>query len=97
MATIQDKMGHLDRHEKPLNVLLISWHILVEIIWHTRSFLAVPADPGKRLKLHMPSEYAFPKSFHTDSQLVRQIISSEVCQIMREVTPGWAQAAHDDG
>ena len=27
-------------------VLLISWHILVQIIWHTRSFLAVPADPG---------------------------------------------------
>jgi pimeloyl-ACP methyl ester carboxylesterase len=46
-------------------VLLISWHILVQIIWHTRSFLAVPADPGKRLKLHIASEYAFPKPFHT--------------------------------
>jgi hypothetical protein len=37
--------------------------ILVQIIWHTRSFLAVPADPGKRLKLHIASEYAFPKPF----------------------------------
>ena len=46
-------------------VLLISWHILVQIIWHTRSFLAVPADPGKRLKLHIASEYALPMSFHT--------------------------------
>jgi hypothetical protein len=46
-------------------VLLISWHILVQIIWHTRSFLAVPADPGKRLKLHIASEYAFPEPFHT--------------------------------
>jgi hypothetical protein len=46
-------------------VLLISWHILVQIIWHTRSFLAIPADPGKRLKLDIASEYAFPKSFHT--------------------------------
>jgi hypothetical protein len=46
-------------------VLLISWHILVQIIWHTRSFLAVPADPGKRLMLHIASEYAFPKPFHT--------------------------------
>jgi hypothetical protein len=44
-------------------VLLISWHILVQIIWHTRSFLAVPADPGKRLKLHIASEYAFPQAF----------------------------------
>jgi predicted dehydrogenase len=46
-------------------VLLISWHILVQIIWHTPSFLAVPADPGKRLKLHIALEYAFPKPFHT--------------------------------
>jgi hypothetical protein len=46
-------------------VLLIGWHIFVQIIWHTRSFLAVPADPGKRLKLHISSEYAFPKPFHT--------------------------------
>jgi hypothetical protein len=42
-----------------------SWHILVQIIWHRRSFLAVLADPGKRLKLHIASEYGFPKSFHT--------------------------------
>jgi hypothetical protein len=27
-------------------VLLIIWHILVQIIWRTRSFLAFPADPG---------------------------------------------------
>jgi hypothetical protein len=45
--------------------LLIGWHILVQIIWHTRSFLAVPADPGKLLKLHIASEYVFPKPFHT--------------------------------
>jgi hypothetical protein len=31
-------------------LLLISWHILVQIIWYTRSFLAVPADPGTREK-----------------------------------------------
>jgi hypothetical protein len=72
-------------------VLLISWHILIQIIWHTRSFLAVPADPGKRLKLHIASEYASPKPFTPDSQLVRQIISSEVCQIMREATANLAR------
>jgi len=68
-------------------VLLIIWHILVQIIWHTvasgapRRFAGHPgaSDSGRTVPA--------PHILTLDLQTMRQIISTEVCHIMCKATP----------
>jgi hypothetical protein len=64
-------------------VLLIIWRILVQIIRHKIVPGVIPLIPGKRPELHYFLGMYHPHTFFTpDPQSVRQIMSTEVRQII---------------
>jgi hypothetical protein len=90
----RDRKEWSDRRRLSYVVLLIIWHILVQIIWHTvasgapRRFAGHPGAPDSGRTVPAPHILTL------DLQSMRQIISTEVSHIMCKATCGDESERH---